>query len=625
MDDTTVVELFRERVSALGHRPALREKRAGRWQSTSWHQWYERSKAIAATMCERGLRPGDRVAIAGNTSLPWVVADLAVQLAGAVVVPIYPSASPSQAQFILDDAGARWVFVDSVFVDGVAQATGLFGGSAAIQVVTFNDIPRRDQAPNNFVALPELEAQGRNLLTDKTKAKALQDRREKLGPEDLATIVYSSGTTGQPKGVMLSHGNLVFEIRSITKALRIGPSDEQLLFLPLAHIFGRMLVFVQIGTGMITSFAESAFKALDNMAEVNPTIFASVPRLFEKIYALTSQSGNREGKAKQRLLRWAFDVGESFANAKLTGRRVGRAEALQYRYAKKIVLRRIRRTFGTRLRFAVSGGAPLSEQIAHWFYAANVLILEVYGLTECTGGATLNRLDQFRFGTVGPALPGVEVQVAKDGEVLIRGPNVMTGYWRQATATAEAVDHDRWLHTGDLGELSYGVAADDLPMLQITGRRKDLIVTAGGSNIAPSKLELLLERSPWINHAIVYGDGRPYLVSLLTLDEEAVRRWATDRNLDLEAVETLGQHPEVRGLVDTDIELLNGGLASYETIKKVAIVADQWSVESGELTDTLKVRRNLIVDQYGALLDELYEGAPVSGVFPRSATTGGRP
>lgn len=609
MGPSTVVQLFVQQAQRREQQPALREKHDGQWRTTTWGEWFTRSRHIAAALCDRGLEPGDRVAIAAQTRLPWVVVDVAIWLAGAVSVAMYPTVAPAQARAILRDARPRFIVVDSA-----DHAERMLGDAPLAEVIVV-DPPSPTSGRSELCSLGSLERRGRQLLGDEVRREALRRRWEGLGPENVATVVYGSATTGEAKGVALTHGNLTFETASVIEALDLGPDDEQLLFLPLAHIFGRMLVLVQIGTGMVTSFAGSMWHVLDDMAEINPTLFASVPRLFEKIHSVTEHSTRHEGPLRRRLVGWAGQIAESVARAEYEGRRVPRTTALQHRYADRLLLRRIRRQFGSRLRYAVSGGAPLSEPLARWFYAAGVLILEVYGLTECTGGATINRPDRFAFGSVGQPLPGVEVKISSDGEVLLRGPNVMQGYWKKPATPA--VDEEGWLHTGDLGELrlvpagARGETASTERMLFITGRSKDLLVTAGGSNVAPLPIEQGLEGSPWIRRAVVFGEGRPYLVALLTLDREAVARWAEERDLRWSDDAALGRHPEVRGLLETEIELCNQGLNRYETIKRFAVLERDLSVEEGELTDTLKVRRQALAERHGRRIAALYEDGPL--------------
>lgn len=590
---TSVSQLFRQRVRKSAPRVALRHKLDGAWHDTTWKQWERRSDAISAGLMDRGIEVGDRVAIAARTRLEWVLMDLAILNVGAVTVPIYPTLAAEQAQYLARHSEAKLVLCDSQ-----THAGRLFGDDGPPTICC------DDAGPHDTLAA--FERAGERLLDDPPTRQALTRRGAALGPESLATLVYSSGTTGNPKGVMLSHGNLCFEAERIARSLPLGEQDEQLLFLPLAHIFGRMLICTQLATGMATSFAESTFKALDNMVEVNPTLFASVPRLFEKIYAVSQQTSQYDGKVRERLFRWAFQVADGVSDAKLRGKRVPRIQALQHRYADKIVLSRIRNRFGRRLRFAVSGGAPLSRELSQWFHAAGITILEVYGLTECSGGATLNRLERFAFGSAGYALPDVEVRVSDDGEVQIRGPNVMQGYWKDDVASAEAIDDDGWLKSGDLGELRTDSGQGPDPMLYITGRRKDLIVTAGGKNIAPGPIQQRLQRSPWIDTALVFGDAKPHLVALIELDADAVAQWARDNDLAI-TPEQAHRDDRVCGLIATEMQLANQRLAPFEQLKRWAILPRTLSAERGELTDTMKVKRRVVADHFAPLIESLYE------------------
>jgi long-chain acyl-CoA synthetase len=482
----TVVSMFCRQARASAARVALRSKRGGRWVDTSWAEWQARSRAVARALLDAGVAPGDRVAIAAGTREESVIADVAILLVGAVTVPMYPTLGPEDAAHILRDSGARVAFVDDATV-----AERLFANlppdARPPLVVAF------DARPGAAHSLPALEAAGRARLADAAASDEFDARGASVSPDDLATLLYTSGTSGRPKGVMLTHSAFEHEVRSLGATFGIGPTDEQLLFLPLAHVFGRVLVVAQIRIGFTSSFAESPLRALDDMAEVNPTFFASVPRLFERVHELTVERARREGPVKERLFRWALHVGAEVSRARRAGRRLDLALAAQHRYADKIVLSRIRAQFGSRLRVAISGAAPLASELAEWFHAAGVLVLEAYGLTETTAGATANRVDKFRFGSVGAPLEGVEVRIADDGEILLRGGNVTPGYWNDPLATAEAIDADGWLHTGDVGVLG----PDGL--LEITDRKKDILVTAGGRNVAPQKIERMLRESPWIS------------------------------------------------------------------------------------------------------------------------------
>ena len=591
----TIAQIFLDRAKSDGDGVALRSKRADVWHDLSWSGWAERSLRLAAALEQRGLGPGDRIALSATTRLEWALFDLALHLLGAVSVPIYPTLDAEQTHYILDHAAVRLVLCEDA-----AQATRLKLGTDEGQPV---DVVCCDDA-GNWPSLTALETIGERALSNPALREQLEERARSLDPESLATIVYSSGTTGNPKGVMLSHASLAYEVHSIRRALPLSADDSQVLFLPLAHIFGRMLLYVPIAVGMSTAFAESTFKALDNMAELDPTLFASVPRLFEKVFAAWQNSTRHDGKVRERLFRWAFDVAENASVAARSGRQLSSLRSLERRYADKMVLARVRERFGKRLRFAISGGAPLAAELGQWFHTAGVTILEVYGLTECCGGATLIRPDRYAFGSVGVALPGVELDIDLDGEVLLRGPNLMMGYWDDASDPV--IDEDGWLHTGDLGELRNEPGTGPEPMLYITGRRKDVIVTAGGKNVAPARIEQRLEQSPWIARAVACGDARPYLTALVELDYEAIELWAKDRAMPLTR-ERAHANDEVRGLIDTELDLANEQLAPFEQVKSAAVLPRALSVERGELTDTFKIKRRVVQKRYAKLIDKLYD------------------
>lgn len=614
MGSRTLVDELRARVLELGDRTALRARRRGRWTDTTWRDWLERSRRVAAALGEHGLAAGDRVAIAATTRLEWAIVDLGIWMAGGISACLHPSSMPAHVHGVLADAQARFLVTDSA-----DHAHRLLGDGPWPTVIGLG--PRRAGAgetaasagrPEPVLCLAELEERGRQLLARAAVSAELRRRSAAVGPAQVATVIYRSGTAGEPCGVALTHQNLLFEADAVGRTLALSPEDEQLLFLPLTHVFGRMLVLVPLATGTVTSFAEGLGRVLDNMAEVRPSVIASVPRLFEKVYALSHHAVEYDGPLRQRLVRWAEQVGDAVARAELEGRRVGPTTALAHRYADRLVLSQVRERFGGRLRLAISGGAPLDAELGRWFYAAGVPILEVYGLTECTGGATINRPERFAFGSVGEPLPGVEVRLGTDGEVLIRGDNVMHGYWRRPEQTARAIDGQGFLHTGDLGELRrMPTAALAGPpgwseMVCITGRSKELLVTSGGSNVAPRPIEQLLEQSPWIQRAVVLGDRRPCLVALLALDQAALNRWAAERGLDGMDGEALALHPDVRGLLETDVQLCNQRLPRHERIRRFGVLPRPLSARRGELTEADRVDRPVVARRYASLLESLY-------------------
>jgi long-chain acyl-CoA synthetase len=568
MSEDTLVSLFLAQARARGEAPALRSKLEGEWRPVSWTEWERRARAVAAWLVEAGVERGDRVAIFGNTREEWLVADLGGLMVGATTVPIYPSLIGEQAAYILEDSGAKVLIAeDASFVKRIADHDARVV-ERLVRTMLFAGLPRKDVDPE--------------------VARRVDERIAAVAPDDLATMVYTSGTTGPPKGVMLTHANLVRQLAALDGLLPVNHEDEQLLFLPMAHIFGRVLVAFQYKKGYSSTIAESLLKALDNAAEVNPTFMGCVPRLYEKVYAVANEKAAAAGGMKERIFRWATDV----------GRRKG--GGLSGWLADRLVLSKIRARFGTRLKFMISGGAPLAKELAEWFEGAGLLVLEVYGLTEITGAATFNTMERHRNGTVGHPVPGVEVRIAGDGEILIRGGTVMRGYWGKEADTREVIDKDGWFHSGDIGEFD----ADGF--LRITDRKKDIIVTAGGKNVAPQNIENLLKQKGWISQAMVHGDNRPYLVALVTLNVETAARFASQKGRAND-VAVLSEDVEVRALVQRDLDDVNGKLSSFETVKKFAILPRDFTIEGGELTPTLKVKRKIVIERYRTLLDDLYE------------------
>jgi long-chain acyl-CoA synthetase len=543
----TAVELFAERVARSGPSPALRVKEGGAWRTRSWADWDTAAREIAAGLRGLGVANGDRVSILSSTRAEWVESDVAILLAGAVTVPIYQSNTPKECEYILRDSQARVIFVE----DAAQRAKVADLGVTIVEL---------------GAGLDTLRADGRAWL-----AGNRLDAANAVKPEDIFTIVYTSGTTGPPKGVVLTHGNICFEVEALEGALPIGPDDEQLLFLPLAHIFAKLLEWTAIAQGAVTAFAEGLPKLVDNLKEIRPTYMGAVPRVYEKVFAKV-QAGFAEKRRKpvtRLILDWALAAGR-------------RRPSFGSRLADRLVFAKVQATFGGRLRFLVSGGAPLAREIAEFFHTCGILILEGYGLTETTAATHVNRPDRFRFGTVGPALPGVEIRIAADGEILARGPNILPEYFGKPDATREALEPDGWFHTGDIGVIEDG-------FLRITDRKKDIIVTAGGKNVAPQNLEGALKaQCPYVSQVMVHGDKRPYLVALITVNPDLAGR------------------PEAAAEIGTAVEKLNGALASYETIKKFKILPTDLSQEAGELTPTLKVKRKQVSEKYREVLDSLY-------------------
>ncbi len=590
---TTLISLF-EHQSRNNQRPALRTKKNGIWQTTTFAQWRTESRALASALIEIGIAAGDRVAIFGTTRAEWVTADAAILYAGAVTVPIYPSLIGEQAAYVADDAEARVLFAEDASYVARIEAASPDTISRFSRIVLFD---------GDASALSRNTAEKcvfwRDVIRHSENRTEIDHRVAATEPSHLATIVYTSGTTGPPKGAMLTHDNFAFETASLLRVLDLSHEDETVLFLPMAHIFAKILVAMQIRVGFTIAFAESIAKTMDNVAEINPTFLGSVPRIYEKIHAVANDRVAAAGGTKKKLFDWAIAVGKEAARMRAARSPMSLVFSAEHALAKKLVLDKIRARFGSKIRFAISGGAPLAEELCVWFHAAGIEILEGYGLTETTAATHITRNGAMRFGTVGKVLPGVEARIAADGEVLMRGRNIMKGYFKKPEATAEAIDSDGYFHSGDIGV----VDADGY--LKITDRKKDLIVTSGGKNVAPQNIENLLKQSRWVSQAVVIGDNKPYLIALLTLDADSVSGFAKDREKKLDFA-SLTKDDDLRNLVFADVEATNKHLSSFETVKKIAILPTDFSIETGELTPTLKVKRKVVTERYKTQIEALY-------------------
>jgi long-chain acyl-CoA synthetase len=609
----TILELFKRRVNEFGPRPALLNKHEGEWVEQSWKEWWEQSERIAAGLIDRGFEPGERVCILSDTRIEWVWIDMAIAMAGGVVVPIYPSNLPDQCSHIIGDSQARVAFVqDPSQLDKLVEVRDelpdleyvVYLDRAA--VLPAPDAKGRCQVRLEEVIDPEddwvesfdaLVADGRRRVAEDHRVVA--DRRLQVEPGNLATIIYTSGTSGRPKGVEHTHASLVAEVDALTKLEILSADDRQLLFLPLAHIFAKMLFLTAIGTGIQTAFAEDLSKVIDNLQEVRPTFFAGVPRVFEKIHAQLLAERDRLAGPDSTLFERAVRRGKKFSKLKQQGKSLGTLQNLEDKLYRTLIFDRIQELFGGNIRFLFCGGAPLHADLAEFFHAAGILILEGYGLTETAAVSCVNLPDDFRFGSVGKPLPQVDVTIGEDAEILVRGPSVMQRYHNLDAETDAALDDDGWFHTGDLGRF------DRDGFLYVTGRKKDLLVTSGGKNVAPAPIEERLASGAFIKQAIVCGDARPFLTALITLDE-AAETWAIQQGIPFEKRADLGESRAVRDRIERDIAELNERLAHFETIRRFAILPEPLSVDGGELTPTGKVRRSAVIAKYGDRLDELY-------------------
>lgn len=592
----TVAELFLHRVESTPDAPAYLAPEGKGWRTFTWRELGERVRAIACGLRALGLEGEQRCAILSSTRLEWIAADFGILCAGGAVTTIYPSTTADDCAYILEDSEAAFVFAE-----GSEQLAKLASKRAELgvkKVITLDGEPDGDWV----ISLAELERLGR--AQDERAPAQYEELARAVRPDALATLIYTSGTTGRPKGVELLHSCWVYEAEAIDRLGLLTPEDVQYLWLPLAHSFGKVLEVAQLRLGFVTAVDGRVERLVENLATIRPTFVAAVPRIFEKVHNKVVAGAVQGGAVKRALFEWAMGVGRKASARRQQGQPLGGLLALEHGLADRLVFSKLKERFGGRLRFFVSGSAPLARELAEFFHAAGVLILEGYGLTESSAATCVNLPHRNRFGTVGPVLPGTKLEIASDGEVLIRGPGVMRGYHKLPEATAEALDSEGWLHTGDIGELVDG-------FLRITDRKKDLIKTSGGKYVAPQSLEGRLKvLCPYVGQVVVHGDGRPYVTALLTLDEEAIRSWAKENGLGDLSPRELAGHERVRALLQTYVDRLNSALASYETVKRFAVLPKDLSLEEGELTPSLKVKRKVVEHKYRSLLDGLYGPKP---------------
>lgn len=588
----TLNKLFFDAVRTHDGPDAMRVRVDGKWESISHRTVADRARRIALGLRDLGLRRGDRAAIVSENRPEWALADWACLTSGIVDVPIYSTLPAEQIPYLLNDSGAS-----AVFVSTPQQAEKI--ASVRKQVPSLKHVIVFDEAarPHGDLTLREVEARGAALDTPERRTEY---EREALavGPDDLMTIIYTSGTTGSPKGVMLSHDNLHSNVMATREVIPMK-NDIALSFLPLSHIFERMGDYWFFATGTTLAYVANFELVPAALQEVRPTIALSVPRLYEKMYARVLENAVAGGALKKRIFDWARSVGERWADEKLAGRQPSGVLSLKYALAHKLVFSKLRDRTGGRLRYFVSGGAPLAAEINKFFYSAGLVILEGYGLTETSPVIGVNTPENFRIGTIGKPIAGVEVQIAPDGEILTRGPHVMKGYYNKPDATREALDPDGWFHTGDIGTIEDG-------FIRITDRKKDIIVTAGGKKIAPQPLENLVKTNKYVSQAVIIGDRRKYPIMLVVPNFEQLEKWAKTKNLIWTDRSQLLVSPAVLTMIESEVRSQLTGLASFETPKKIGLLGSDFTVESGELTPTLKVKRRVIEKNYQKLIDSLY-------------------
>jgi len=593
-EPTTLVEVY-ERVAVVHPKPdTLNYKHDGAWRSISTDEMLKRARLIALGLYSLNVRKGDRVALLSESRVEWVLADQGCIFAGAVTVPIYPTLTPAQAGYILNDCGARVLLVSTRAK--IEEVEEVVRECAAVEEVILFDPDGYTSA--NCLSLAELENRGRVLGSEQPKLSA--ELAHASSAEDLATIIYTSGTTGEPKGVMLTHSNLVSNLIDSSNHLEFGEHDSALSVLPLSHIFERQAMNMYLHHGMSVYFGEALEKIGDNLREVHPTVFVGVPRIYEKILAKVQERAVAKGKLNGALCNWAIEIGKQ--RAQLVDRRqpVPLWLALRHKFADPPVYAKWRKAMGGRIRIFVSGGAALSNDVALGFLGAGLPILQGYGLTETSPVITAGQLQDIRVGTAGKPIRNVEVRIAADGEIETRGPHVMRGYWNKPEETRAVFTDDGWFKTGDIGSL------DSDGFLTITDRKKELLKTSGGKYVAPQPIEQLIKGSRFVNQVVVIGNDRKFAAALIVPDWDQLEAYAKLKGLNLSTREEFCGHPRIIDLFERQIAARTQDLAQFEKIKRIALLDQELTVEGGELTPTLKVKRRVIDEKYRDVIDRIY-------------------
>jgi long-chain acyl-CoA synthetase len=584
---STLADLLPRSAELYGAAPAIRFKQDGAWVDRSFEEVLSTVRSLALGLIELGVEKGDKVSILANTRPEWTYVDFAALSVGAVVVPIYQTNSPEECQYVLENADAKVVVVeDDEQMEKVRAVRG--------RLPLLEQVVRMTGASEDAISLEDLTARGAA-----HEAAEWEARWREVTPADICTFIYTSGTTGPPKGCVISHGNYRAMLDMVNEASVVENEDVTYLYLPLAHSFALLVQLGSFDLGATLAYWErDPLKILPNLAELKPTYFPSVPRIFEKIYTAATSGMEKEGGLKKAIFNWSLGVGRRMREAERADRKPGFLLRKRYEFADKRVLTKIRALFGGKLRLAVSGAAPINPEILSFFDSAGVLVLEGWGMTETSTAATISTPDDFKVGTIGKPFPGCEVRIAEDGEILVKGPNVFQGYYKNEEATRETIV-DGWLHTGDIGEI------DSEGFIKITGRKKDIIITAGGKNITPANLENEMKQHPLVSQCVVVGDRKPYLVALVTLDPEEAAAYANENGLPADP-ERLAASPEIRREIEAHREKMNERFARVEQVKKLKILPHDLSQESGELTPTLKVKRAVVAAKHEREIEALY-------------------
>ena len=599
MEEKTINQVFRNRVQKYGSRIALEKKLNGKWESVSWEDYYKRAAYVGLALNDMGLQKGDRVSLLSENRLEWLYADMGVLGAGGCIVPIYPTLIDDEVEYIVSHSDSKFLIVEN----NAQLQKGLYTAKRYPGLKKIIVIDTTEVNVNPMIMdYNELLDKGKVLYNKNPEAFA--SLADTIAQDDLATIVYTSGTTGVPKGAMITHKNIMAVIKALDT---IEPhyaydSDQTVPFLPLSHVFERVAGhFYGMYVGITASYAESLDTLIQDIQEKRPTVVLAVPRVLEKVYQQIISQVQEQSPFKQKVFYWGQKVGSKISELREQKKNPGFNLSLKYKIAYAIIFKKLQNALGGRVRWMTASGAPTAREIILFFNSAGIMVIEGYGMTECCAPATMSNIADYRIGTVGRPLPGVDIKIADDGEILIKGDNVFKGYWKMPEETKESFTQDGYFMSGDIGLF------DDAGFLMITDRKKDLIITSGGKNVAPQKIENLIKSDPLFTEAIVIGDKRKYLIALVNISQEQAERIAKEKGINVNSLHDLFNNPRFQTIVEEHIEKCNQKLARYETVKKVGIIKNEFSKETGELTATLKVKRKAVQQKYQPIIDSLYE------------------
>jgi long-chain acyl-CoA synthetase len=595
---STITEMFDKVMTKFGNeqRPMLMNKVAGQYREISFREYRRNVELFALGLASIGVTRGDKVAIIAENRPEWIVSDMAIASLGAVDVPIYPTLTPKQIEFIFNDSGVKVAIVSNIFqLNKIVKIKGDVKTLERVIIMT----EKGEIAENYVLSFAKMYQLGEEF--ERGNPTYFNENLHKQKPSDLLTIIYTSGTTGNPKGVMLTHNNLVSNIKASAAVIPFGPDDVLLSFLPLCHSFERMAgYYTAMACGATVAYAESVETVRDNLLEIHPTIVTTVPRLFERIHSRIMKQLESAPPIRRKIFNWAVDVGKEYARA----RRMGRISAglkAKHAIASKLVYSKLKERTGGRIKFFCSGGAALPKQLGEFFEAVGITIIEGYGLTETSPVLTVNRVDDYKFGTVGKAIPGVEIKIAEDGEILARGPNIMLGYYNNKQATEEVIDKQGWFHTGDVGMF------DPEGHLMITDRKKHLFVSSGGKNIAPQPIESLFLESKFIDQFVLIGDARMFLTALIIPEFDLLKEYARMNGINFSSENDLVANPIIRKVYQEEIDRIQKDLPHFERVRRFELLSQTLTIENGEITPTMKVKRKVVEQKYSHLIEKLYE------------------